>query len=338
MTNIDQYEKWRQFLQDRPELIDEIRQLVDHQDGLDELNNPWADEFTSQRCWAIKELPGVAPNTVNMLHRRGLLEKHGSNKSKYYSILDLDGVRQLLDQATDPGDGNGDLERVEYVVPEIPADLFGGIEGYEDVKEVFRWSIEAEEPTHIALEGPPASCKSVFLEEIERCMPRAIYAEGYDSSKAGIREQLLDERPYFYLIDELGEMHPKHLTILRGLCGRGRVTVTLASRKGSIYLPTRVYAGCNRWPPDPDGAFRSRFEIFKLDRYKPGEFQRIAIWTLVNREGVPQDLAEYIVSQVTGTVDVRKVVAVARLVKNAEDPFHRVDRYLEIKRSRGGVF
>lgn len=336
---IDQFEKWREVIRNKPGLIGEITQLIDYESGLELLNSAWADEFISKKCWSPNDTPVVAANTVTLLHRRGLLERHGSNKSKYYSILDMEGARAALEAATDPGSDDEPTERVEYVKPEIPADLFGGIKGYDDVKEVFGWSIEADDPIHIALKGRPATAKTVFLEEVARCLPRAIPAEGYDSSKAAIRDQLLDERPYFYLIDEFGEMHPKHLAIMRGLCGTGRVTVTLSTRKQSVYLPTRVYVACNRWPADPDGAIRSRFEIFELDEYQPGEFDDIAVWTLVNRESVEQDVAEYIVKKLKGlTLDIRKVVAVARISKGAEDPLARVDRYLEIKKARGGVF
>ena len=339
-SSIDHHSKWGNVLREKPELVDEIREMVNIETALPEGRTGWPESFPTGRCWSPKDIPGVAPNTINLLHRRGLLHKDGSNKSKFYSILDLEGAKAALEEKSERFEKIGDdIEKVEYEPPRIPPELFSSIEGYEDIKEVFTWSIEGEEATHIALKGPPASAKSVFLEDIEHYLPRAVYAEGYRSSKAGISDQLLEERPLFFLIDEFGEMHAKHLAVLRGLCGRGRVTETLSGRRRSIYLPTRVYVGCNRWPSDPDGAFRSRFEIFELDKYKPGEFEQISLSTLTIREGIDEDLAEHIVGRLVGkTLDVRKVVAVARIAKNSEDPFTRVDRYLEIKKNRGGVF
>jgi Holliday junction DNA helicase RuvB len=333
-SDIDHYGQWSNLFRERPEIHDQVRQLVDHEASLPEGNNPWADDFVSKRCWATKDVTGVAPNTVNLLHRRGLLEKHGSNKSKYYSIIDLGGAKLALEDKAERFENIGDdIERVEYEPPRIPEELFATIEGYDDIKQMFYWAIEAPDPVHIALKGPPASAKTVFLQDIDTYLPRSLYAEGYDSSKAGIREQLLEERPWYYLIDEFGEMHPKHLAVLRGLCGQGRVTENLAGRHRSIYLPTRLFAACNRWPPDPDGAFRSRIELLVVDQYRPGEFEQIATTTLVKREGVAEDIADYIVERLKKlTLDVRAVVRVARLCPTVE----RVDRYLEIKLARGG--
>lgn len=338
--NIDQQQIWSKLLSDRPDLADHFKRIVDHQEQLPEMNNPWADEFLHRRCWSDEELLGIPINAINILHRRGLVEKHGSNKSKYYGVIDLVGARAALDDKAERLEFIGDdIERVEYDRPRIPEKLFSAIRGYDDIKQMFYWQIEAEDPVHIALKGPPASAKSVFLEDIHHYMPRTCWAEGYDASKSGIREQLLEERPFWLLIDEFGEMNSKNLAILRGLCSHGKVTETLHGRHREVYLPTRVDVGCNRWPPDPDGAFRSRFEILEVDRYRPGEFEDIALTTLTLREEVAEDISQYVVEKMAGlTLDVRSVVRVARLVRNAEDPLGRVDQYLEMKRRRGGGF
>jgi len=335
-NNIDQQQQWSNLLRERAELADDIRRIIEYQEQLPEDNNPWAEDFPARRCWSRKDIIGIPPNTVNLLHRRGLLHKDGSNKSKYYVIIDIDGARAALDDKAERLENIGDdVEQVEYEPPRIPDELFSSIEGYDDIKEMFHWSIEAAQPVHIALKGPPASAKSVFLEDLNHYLPRSYRAEGYDSTKAGIREQLLEERPYYYLIDEFGEMTSKNLAILRGLCSHGVVTENLAGRHRSIHLPTRVYAACNRWPPDPDGAFRSRFEILELDSYRPGEFEAVARTTLTKREGVAEDLAEYVVAKMAKlTLDVRSVVRVARLCPTRE----RVDRYIDMKLARGGVF
>jgi len=66
---IDHYGQWSNLFRERPEIHDQVRQLVEHEASLPEGNNPWAADFVSKRCWATKDVTGVAPNTVNLLHR-----------------------------------------------------------------------------------------------------------------------------------------------------------------------------------------------------------------------------------------------------------------------------
>ena len=41
--------------------------------------------------------------------------------------------------------------------------LFDPIIGFDDIKEIFQLSINADKPVHILLVGPPASAKSIFM-------------------------------------------------------------------------------------------------------------------------------------------------------------------------------
>ena len=317
-----------------------LRQLLE----VEEINphGEWIGDMSpTGKAWEQIHTP-VAPTTITYLTRAGVLSKFYSTRStKAYHIVNPHIVQQFIDlyDSNDADLTAEKIERVPYEPPDIPDELFASIEGYEDIKELLHWSIQAEKASHVALKGPPACAKSVFLEDIDYHLPRALYAEGYDSSKAAIRNQLLEERPFFYLIDEFGSMSSKNMAILRGVCGTGRVTVTIANRKETVYLPTRVYVACNRWPRDPDGAIGSRFDILTLDKYKPGEFEQIATATLVKREGAKEELAEYIVEKMAGrTNDVRSIVRVFRVCSGAKDPFARVNRYMEIKLARGGDF
>ena len=84
---------------------------------------------------------------------------------------------------------------------EIPSDIFSVIIGYDDLKEMFLRSLTSSKPTHILLWGPPASAKTLFLQELNR-LPRSRYALGGSSTKAGIARYLIDYKPLFLLIDE----------------------------------------------------------------------------------------------------------------------------------------
>lgn len=50
--------------------------------------------------------------------------------------------------------------------------------------------------------GPPTSSKSLFLMELER-IPGPYYGLGSTTSRAGLRQTLVDLKPNILLIDEL---------------------------------------------------------------------------------------------------------------------------------------
>src|ERR687898_453978 len=45
-------------------------------------------------------------------------------------------------------------------------EIFNDIVGYDDIKKLFLMSINSEEPIHIALAGPPASAKTIFMKSL----------------------------------------------------------------------------------------------------------------------------------------------------------------------------
>ena len=72
--------------------------------------------------------------------------------------------------------------------------LFDPIIGFEDIKEIFRLSINADKPVHILLIGPPASAKSLFMNCITK-LERSYYTVGSSSTKSGIFDYLFEHRP-----------------------------------------------------------------------------------------------------------------------------------------------
>lgn len=84
----------------------------------------------------------------------------------------------------------------------IPEDMFDVVVGHEKLKKLFTLSLQAPEPVHILLAGPPATAKSIFLMELER-LPRSRYALGGTSSKAGIVDFIIEQQPRYLILDEL---------------------------------------------------------------------------------------------------------------------------------------
>jgi len=80
-------------------------------------------------------------------------------------------------------------------------DMFKEIYGYEDVKQLFTLSLKSEKPIHILLCGCPASGKTLFLMSLMK-LPNSRYYLGGQTSKAGLTEVLLKEKPSYLILDE----------------------------------------------------------------------------------------------------------------------------------------
>ncbi|HEX5979116.1 MAG TPA: hypothetical protein VFY68_17670, partial [Nitrososphaeraceae archaeon] len=98
--------------------------------------------------------------------------------------------------------------------------LFDDIYGFADVKDLFKMAIQAERPVHLLLCGPPASAKSLFMRSLTR-LERSYYAIGSSSTKSGVFDYLFEQRPRYFIIDELEKMNKKEQTSLLNLMESG---------------------------------------------------------------------------------------------------------------------
>ena len=62
--------------------------------------------------------------------------------------------------------------------------LFEDIIGYDDIKTLFRMAINANDPVHILLIGPPASAKTLFMRTLTQ-LQNSYLIDGGNSTKAG---------------------------------------------------------------------------------------------------------------------------------------------------------
>jgi Holliday junction DNA helicase RuvB len=282
--------------------------------------------------WDLGEV-GLDWHIVRRLVYEGLLEAVGGRR-KLYLLKDREVVKRALQEVRLVEA----VERAEAVpvcrVEEVPEDLFSTIVGYDDVKRLFLMSLRSERPTHILMVGPPASAKTVFLLEIAR-LKNAFYLLGGSATKVGLIDQLFMLKPSYVLLDEIDKMGREDLVALLSLMETGIVKEVKHDRTREMVLPAKVYAACNVesfLPPE----LLSRFQ-FKLHfrPYTRDEFLEVSRKVLVMREGIPEDLANYIAEQVArlGALDVRECIGIARLAKTRED----VDFLIEVKRRYGRV-
>jgi len=224
-------------------------------------------------------------------------------------------VREYLDES----EGKVELDKIkeddEQV--EIPKDLFDVVVGYEDVKKLFSMSLRAEQPVHILLVGPPATAKSVFLMELKR-LDKCRFAIGGTSSKAGIVDFIIDQRPRYILIDELEKMDMKDYSALLSLMADGIVARLKKGMTEEIRVKTWVFAAVNKDENLPS-ELKSRFAKVYLTEYTEQDFKKVTNAVLIKREHVNEDIAAKIADKVAlRSRDVREAQRIARLYGNGQ--------------------
>jgi Holliday junction DNA helicase RuvB len=208
-------------------------------------------------------------------------------------------------------------------------DLFAEIYGYEDVKQLFTLSIKSEKPIGILLCGVPASGKTLFLMSLMR-LPKSKYYLGGQTSKAGLTEVLLKEKPDYLIIDEsligensilllnrqLDKMASHDFDALLSLMETGKVVRCKMRLWAEEQLNTKVYGACNRLDRIPPELL-SRFLVVEFKPYTPEEFINVSKHVLKVREGLTEEEADKIARLlVDSTRDVRDSVKAGRLLKS----------------------
>ena len=103
--------------------------------------------------------------------------------------------------------------------------LFNSIVGYHDVKRLFHLSLTSEKPVHVLLVGPPASAKTLFMQECMK-LQRSYFTLGSHSTKSGMIDYLFNNRPRYLIVDEIEHMPIKDQTSLLSLMESGMITET----------------------------------------------------------------------------------------------------------------
>jgi Holliday junction DNA helicase RuvB len=196
-------------------------------------------------------------------------------------------------------------------------ELFDDVIGFDDVKEIFQMSIDAEKPVHILLVGPPASAKSLIMSSITK-LERSYYAVGSSSTKSGIFDYLFEHRPRYFIIDEIDKMNKRDQTSLLNLMESGILSELKHRKQRMTQLKTWVFASANNidriLPP-----LLTRFTVIHIKPYTENEFVDIAVKVLAREERLGKDLATLIAEAVFNKLkntNIRECVRIARLAGN----------------------
>jgi Holliday junction DNA helicase RuvB len=109
--------------------------------------------------------------------------------------------------------------------------LFENIYGYDDVKRLFRMSLESDHECSILLTGPPASAKTLFLQSLMK-LRDSHFVDCSSASKSGIVDYVFENKPKYLLLDELDKLSRKDQSFLLNLMETGIVSETKYNKLG----------------------------------------------------------------------------------------------------------
>ena len=199
--------------------------------------------------------------------------------------------------------------------------IFEKIVGYEGIKRTFVRSLNAKEPVHILLVGPPGQAKTLFLKCIAgRFGKSAFFTVGGNASKSGLIDVLFYMQPRYLLVDEIEHLKAEYQTTLLSLMETGILTQTMHSKVRHLQLKTWVFATSNG-TKKLSQPLLSRFRVMYLNEYEFSQFYEIAVKKLL-AEGLDNKLAHEITISVWEQLpnpNMRNCVQIGRLVKNEPD-------------------
>ena len=206
-------------------------------------------------------------------------------------------------------------------------EIFNDIVGYNDIKRLFLMAINSVESIHIALAGPPASAKTIFM----RCLlalPNSYFIDGSNMSKPGLIDYIFKNNVKYLLIDEIDKIPPKDQTVFLNLMETGIVSETKYNKTRKMEIQISIFATCNDlnkiiYP------LRSRFLSLILKGYSYEEFHQI-VTKLLSKKYIHQKIIDEVVSAVWNNIkskNIRDCIKIAQMAKSVDDILFLVKIY-----------
>ncbi|HEY9386227.1 MAG TPA: ATP-binding protein [Nitrososphaeraceae archaeon] len=200
--------------------------------------------------------------------------------------------------------------------------LFDSIYGYDNIKRLFRMTLESNHTTSILLSGPSASAKTLFLQCLMK-LHGSYFIDCSNATRSGVVDCIFDNKPKYILLDELDKLSRKDQTFLLNLMETGIVSETKYKKTRKIEIKTSVFATSNNIekiiPP-----LQSRFFVVKLQTYTYEQFYDITVRLLTTsgQHNVDEEIAKVTADAVWNTSTTRNIrdcVRVAKMAKSVED-------------------
>jgi replication-associated recombination protein RarA len=199
--------------------------------------------------------------------------------------------------------------------------IFQDIEGYNDIKKLMMRCIVSPEPTHVILDGPPASGKTMFLLSMQKGLDNAYFVDCTNATGSGMVDYLFSHDIKYLLLDEVEKIPKRDQNVLLNLMETGALTSTKVRKTYEKRMNISIFATTN----DIDSLskpLRSRFLEFSLPEYTFEEFDRLSVRLLGQRYGRSPDLSHKVADVVWNTIrsrDCRDILQVGKLSRSIFD-------------------
>ena len=189
-------------------------------------------------------------------------------------------------------------------------------------------ALDSDSAAHILLVGPPASAKTMFLTSLMHQLKNSHFADGTNSTKAGMIDYLFENRPRYLLVDEIDKMSPKDQAFLLNLMETGIVTETKYDKTRLAVMKTSVFATSNDIKKI-SVPLQSRFFVVELEPYEYEQFCDIAE-KLLSCHKIEGQVTSAIANAVwKKSRDIRDCRKIGALVKTMADVEFIVDEFFQ---------
>jgi DNA polymerase III delta prime subunit len=191
---------------------------------------------------------------------------------------------------------------------------FDDIQGYDDIKDVVRRAVDAEDNYNLLFIGPPASAKTLFLLGILE-YKKGAYFDGSNTTNR-ILDILEENRPKIICIDELDKMPKQFQEKLLNFMESGHIKVDQMRKHYDFKIKgAKVFGACNEITR-LSRPLQSRFRRLHLPPYTEEQFLEVSAKVLPKLK---------IVHVIGKTVwdqggDIRDVISIGKLVRKNDGP------------------
>jgi Holliday junction DNA helicase RuvB len=208
---------------------------------------------------------------------------------------------------------------------------FYNIQGYDDIKEIVRRALDAEDNYNLLFIGPPASAKTLFQLGILKCR-EGVYFDGPNSTNR-ILDVLEENMPKIICIDELDKMPKQFQEKLLNFMESGHIKVDQMRRQYDFKITgAKVFAAGNEISK-LSRPLQSRFRRMYLPPYTEEQFLEVSVKVL------PKLKIAHVIGKAVWKQrgDIRDVISIGKLVRKNDGPeeveqiLATMNKYGEIK-------
>jgi DNA polymerase III delta prime subunit len=191
---------------------------------------------------------------------------------------------------------------------------FNNIHGYDDIKDIVKRALDAEDNYNLLFVGPPASAKTLFLLAILESK-KGVYFDGSNTTNQ-ILDVLEDKRPKIICIDELDKMSKQFQEKLLNFMESGHIKVDQMRKHYDFKIKgAKVFAACNEITR-LSRPLQSRFRRLHLPPYTEEQFLKVAAKVLLNLK-IAHVIGKAVWEQ---RGDIRDVISIGKLVRKNDGP------------------